>query len=82
MTRLPPKHLCIYHFAGNVLAHIRERGTSAVQYIGLPCEGTPAKLWGDDHPDIEHGIKTFSAYPKKNLLAILEEWSEDGWWDT
>jgi len=23
---------------------------------------------------LEHGVKTFSAYPEKNLLVVMEEW--------
>ena len=34
----------------------------------------------DDQPYLVHGIKTFSAYPEKNLLAVLGEWFDDGLW--
>ena len=51
-----------------------------VQYLKLPFGGTPASSWEDDQLGLEHGIKTFSAYPEKNLLAILEEWYDLNLW--
>jgi len=50
-----------------------------MKYLKLPSGGTPARLWEDDQLGLEHGIKTFSAYPEKNLLAVLEEWFADLW---
>ena len=43
-------------------------------YLGLPFGGVPLNSWEDDKPDLEHGIKTFSADPEQNSLAVLEEW--------
>jgi len=51
-----------------------------MQYLRLPLGGTPASSWEDDQLGLKHGIKTFSAYPEKNLLAVLEEWFDNGWW--
>ena len=51
---------------------------SAIRYLQLPFDGAPASSREDDQLDLEHGIKTFSAYPGKNLLAILEEWVDHG----
>ena len=56
--------------------------SSVMKYLKLPFGGAPASLWEDDQLDLEHGIKTFSAYPEKNLLAVLEEWFDDGLWVT
>ena len=78
MTHFPPRPLWIYHFAGNVLVHIHEQRALAIKYIKLPSEEAPASSWEDDQLDIEHGIKTFSAYPGKNLLAVIEEWPGAG----
>ena len=78
VTHFPPRPLWIYHFAGNVLVHIHEQRALAIKYIKLPSEEAPASSWEDDQLDIEHGIKTFSAYPGKNLLAVIEEWPGAG----
>ena len=51
---------------------------SAIKYLRLPSGRIPAKFWEDDQLGLEHGIKTFSAYPEKNLLAVLEEWFDGG----
>ena len=48
-------------------------------YLGLPFGGVPLNSWEDDKLDLEHGIKTFSAYPEQNSLAVLEEWYDDNW---
>ncbi|KAF9643423.1 hypothetical protein BDM02DRAFT_1472159 [Thelephora ganbajun] len=77
---LPPRFLWIYHFAGNVLAYVCTHRASFMQYLRLPFGGTLASSWEDYKLELEHGIKTFSAYPEKNLLAVLEEWFDDGWW--
>ena len=47
-------------------------------YLKLPFGGLPASSWYDNLSDLEHGIKTFSAYPEKNLLAVVEEWIDYG----
>lgn len=82
MTRLIPRPLWIYHFAGNVLVHIHTPRAPVIKYLRLPSGSTPAKFLQDDQLGLEHGIKTFSAYPEKNLLAVLEEWFDDGLWVT
>jgi len=53
-----------------------------MQYLKLPFEGAPASSWEDDQVGLEHGIKTFSAHPEKNLLAIFEEWLDHIRWVT
>lgn len=55
---------------------------SVIRYLRLPAGGTPAIFWEDDQLGLEHGIKTFSAYPEKNLLAVLEEWLDGSSWVT
>lgn len=47
---------------------------SIVQYLKLPFGGAPASSWEDDQLGLGHEIKTFSVLPRKNLLAVLEEW--------
>jgi len=49
-----------------------------MRYLKLPFGGFPASSWDDNLSDLEHGIKTFSAYPEKNLLAVVEEWLDHG----
>ena len=49
-------------------------------YLDLPFGGVPLSSWEDGKLDLEYGIKTFSAYPEQNSLAILEEWYDDNWW--
>ena len=80
VTRLPPSFLWIYHFAGNVLVYTRIHKPPVVQYLKLLFGGTPGSSWEDDQLDLEHGIEMFSAYPEKNLLAILEEWFDLNLW--
>ena len=55
-------------------------GASGMQYLRLPFEGAPANSWEDNQLGLEHGIKTFSAYPGKNLLVVLEEWFDHNGW--
>ena len=43
-------------------------------YLGLPFGGVPLNSWEDGKLDLEHEIKTFSAYPEQNSLAVFEEW--------
>jgi hypothetical protein len=78
-TCLPPRVLWLYHFARNVLAYTHANRASAVRYLRIPLGGTPASLWEGHQLGLEQGIKTFSAYPEKNLLAVLEEWFNNGW---
>ena len=54
------------------------QGASEMRYLKLPFGGIPASSWDDDLSNLEHGIKTFSAYPEKNLLAVVEEWMDHG----
>jgi hypothetical protein len=72
-------NLWIYHFTGNVLAYIPMPRAPAVKCLRLPFGRTPASSWETRELELEHGIKTFSAYPEKNLFAVLEEWFVDGW---
>lgn len=60
---------------GNVGIH----GAPNVQCITLPFGKTPASSWETGQLELEHGIKTFSAYSEKNLFAVLEEWFDNGW---
>jgi len=53
-----------------------------IKYLRLPSGRAPAKFWEDNQLGLEHGIKTFSAYPEKNLLAVLEERFDDALWVT
>ena len=50
-----------------------------MKYLGLPFGGNAADSWDGCPLELEYGIKTFSAYPKKNLLAVLEEWFVQGY---
>ena len=45
----------------------------------MPFGRTPASSWQTCELGLEHGSKTFSAYPEKNLFAVLEEWLVGGW---
>jgi hypothetical protein len=78
VTRLPPMVLWIYHFAGDVLAYISMYRAPVVQCLRLPLGRPSVTLWEGCGLGLEHGIKTFSAYPEKNLAAVLEEWFVDG----
>ena len=47
--------------------------------LGLLFGGVPLNSWEDDKLDLEHGIKTFSAYHEQNSLVVLEEWYDGNW---
>lgn len=79
VTSLPPRTLWIHHFAGDVLAYIHAYRAPVVKYLRLPFGGNAADSWDGCPLELEYGIKTFSAYPKKNLLAVLEEWFVQGY---
>ena len=70
--------LWVYNFAGNVLVYTSACDAQVVKYLRLPSGGVPASSWEGDQLDLEHGIASFSVYPEKNLLAVLEEWFDDG----
>lgn len=82
VTRLPPRFLWDYHFAGNVLAHVQTHSTSAIRYLRLPSEGVPGSSWEDNQLGLEHEIRTFSANLNKNLLVVLDVPHDDVWWVT
>ena len=56
------------------MASIAKSGAPIVQCLRLPFCGIPVSLWEGCRLGWEHGVKTFSAYPEKNLLVVLEEW--------
>lgn len=78
VTRLSARALWMHHFAGDLLVYTQESGASVLQYLRLPIGGTPTSSWEDHQLGLEHGIKTFLANPEKNLLAVLEEWFDNG----
>ena len=69
----------MYHFAGDVLVYIQEPRPSVLQCLRLPFGGTSANSWENDRLGLEHWVKTFLANPENNLLAVLEEWFDNGW---
>jgi hypothetical protein len=80
VTRLSPRLLWVYNFAGNVLVYTSTCDASVMKYLRLPSGGVPASSWEEDQLGLEHGIASFSVYPEKNVLAVLEEWFDDGRW--
>jgi hypothetical protein len=63
-----------------VLVYVQAYRAAVIKYLRLPSEGVPADSWEDNQLALEHGITTFSAYPEKNLLAVVEEWLDDHRW--
>ena len=62
--------------------HTSTHRALAVHHLKLPFGGPrQVRVRGrHDQLGLEHGIKMFSAHPKKNLLAVLEEWlNRIGW---
>ena len=67
---------------GNELVYTRAHDATVIRHLTLPSGGIPQNSWEDDRLDLEHGIKTFSVHPEKNLLVVLEGWFDDGRWVT
>jgi hypothetical protein len=65
-----------------MLAYVSSCDPPVVKYLRLPSGGVPASSWEDDQLGLEHEMTSFSAYPEKNLLAVLEEWFDDDRWVT
>ena len=82
VTHLPPRFMWICHRVGNELAYTHAHDATVIKHLRLPSGGTLPNSWEDDRLDLEHGIKTFSVHPEKNLLVVLEGWFDDGRWVT